>query len=135
MFIGERPWLDFGLDAPASVTATADYSSNHTVLEVKTPKGRFRCKLNLLGRHNVVNALAAIAVCSALDLEIDAMARGIESVFPVKGRLQPVYTADGMLLLNDTYNANPGSMKAGIDVLSQLPGSPKILIAVDMGEV
>ena len=133
--IGARKYIDFGLDANASVTAIVNYKSDHLRLDIKTPSAEFDCKLNLLGKHNAMNALAAVATASALGIDAEKIKQGLESVNPVKGRLQPINLDKEIILLNDTYNANPDSMKAGIDVLTQLRGRKKILVAGDMAEL
>ena len=133
--IGNREYIDFGLNAKASVTATVVYASDHLQLDIKTPSAEFECKINLLGKHNALNALAAVATVSALDIDAEKIKQGLESVNPVKGRLQPIKLDKEIILLNDAYNANPDSMKAGIDVLSQLKAKKKILVVGDMGEL
>ncbi len=133
--IGKRKYIDFGLDSHAAVTAKVTYASDCLHLDIKTPSGKFDCKVNLLGKHNAMNALAAVATACALGIKPEKIQQGLESVYPVKGRLQPVGLGKNILLLNDSYNANPDSMKAGIDVLIQFEGKKKILIAGDMGEL
>jgi len=133
--IGNREYIDFGLDCSAAVTAIVNYESDCLHLEIKTPKSEFDCRLNLLGKHNAMNALAATAVASALGIDSKIIKQGLENVYPVQGRLQPIKLNNDVLLLNDSYNANPDSMKAGIDVLAQLKGKKKILVAGDMAEL
>ena len=127
--------IDFGLNAKADVTASLSYRQEHVVIFMTTPVGNIEVKLNLLGEHNAMNALAATACALALDVDLASIKKGLEKVVPVKGRLQPIKLSNNILVLNDTYNANPDSMKAGIDVLAQMPGSRKILVAGDMGEL
>ena len=133
--IGRRDYIDFGLDSRAAISATVTHKPTGVKLDLKTPKGEFQAKLNLLGQHNARNALAAVATACALDIDLDKIKRGLESVYPYSGRLQPIKLNEDVLLLNDSYNANPDSIKAGIDVLMQLPGAKKILVAGDMGEL
>ena len=133
--IGSHQYIDFGLKAKAMVTAKPSHLHEHIDLFVKTPVGNIKVKLNLLGQHNAMNALAATASALALDVDLESIKSGLEQVIPVKGRLQPIKLSNGVVVLNDTYNANPDSMKAGIDVLVQIPGSKKILVAGDMGEL
>ncbi len=90
------------------------------------------------GLHNVRNALAAAAAASALGLTVDEIAAGLASYKGVKGRLERKSAANGAVLIDDTYNANPDSMRAAIDVLtgmSATSGKPSILVLGDMGEV
>jgi UDP-N-acetylmuramoyl-tripeptide--D-alanyl-D-alanine ligase len=82
----------------------------------------------------VRNALAAIACTLAIGIEPDLIARGLEAFLPVSGRLQRKTTTTGMLVIDDTYNANPDSVRAAIDVLSGA-SAPRVLVLGDMGEV
>ena len=107
-------------------------------LSVVTPQGAMQITLRVLGEHNARNALAAIAAALAAGVELSAIAAGLEQFEPVKGRLQ-VKTAShaqcaGATVIDDTYNANPDSMRAAIAVLAQQP-APCILVIGDMGEV
>ena len=133
--IGSTKCIDFGLKAKADVTARLNYRHEHVAVFAKTPVGNAEIKLNLLGQHNAMNALAATACALALNVDLDSIKQGLEQVMPVKGRLQPLKLPNDILVLNDTYNANPDSMKAGIDVLAQIPAGKKILVAADMGEL
>lgn len=90
--------------------------------------------LQLLGRHNQMNALAATAAALALGVSLDTIRQGLESLQPVKGRLNPKSGKQGCRVIDDTYNANPTSTVAAIEVLSGLPGK-KILVLGDMGEL
>ena len=91
--------------------------------------------LPLPGRHNVHNALAAIACAVALEVPLETAAGALAAFVPVPGRLQPVPGEQGALLIDDTYNANPDSMRAAIEVLAALPHARKLLVLGDMGEV
>jgi len=86
------------------------------------------------GEHNVRNALAAFACALAAGIEPGAIVRGLESFAPVGGRLQRKQASNGATVIDDTYNANPDSMRAAIDVLAACP-EPRILVVGDMGEV
>ena len=92
-----------------------------------------RIRLQIAGRHNVRNALAAAACALALKVPAEAIARGLAAFVPVKGRLRSHRLASGVHLVDDTYNANPDSMRAAIDVLAEMPG-PRLLVMGDMGE-
>ena len=126
--------LTFGLEQPADVSChwQGDVSGNR--LAVRTPKGEFSCVLKLLGRHNVMNALAATAAAVAANVELPVIARGIEAINAVPGRLQPKPGINGARIIDDTYNANPNSLRAGLDVLAACAGK-KFLILGDMGEL
>ncbi|TFW29112.1 UDP-N-acetylmuramoyl-tripeptide--D-alanyl-D-alanine ligase [Massilia horti] len=96
--------------------------------------GQFSVKLAAAGEHNVRNALAAIACACAAGIDHDAIVRGLESFTPVGGRLQLKQAAIGATVIDDTYNANPDSVRAAIDVLAGYLGE-RILVLGDMGEV
>jgi UDP-N-acetylmuramoyl-tripeptide--D-alanyl-D-alanine ligase len=94
----------------------------------------FTIKLSAAGEHNVRNALAAIACALAAGIPQDAIVRGLEAFAPVNGRLQRKQAVCGATVIDDSYNANPDSVRAAIDVLAGAP-SPRILVLGDMGEV
>ncbi len=98
------------------------------------PLGRAPIALQLAGRHNVANALAAAASSAAAGARLEHIVAGLASVRAVKGRLQFKKTRHGAWLLDDSYNANPSSVRAGIEVLAQLPGR-KWLVLGDMAEL
>ncbi len=98
------------------------------------PFGAVRVQLNLLGRHNVANALAAAAAAYALGVKAEHIVAGLESLQPVKGRGVAQMLANGVRLIDDTYNANPASICAAIDVLTSFAGR-KVLALGDMGEL
>jgi UDP-N-acetylmuramoyl-tripeptide--D-alanyl-D-alanine ligase len=91
-------------------------------------------KLAAAGEHNVRNALAAIACTLAAGIDIGTIVRGLEAFQPVGGRLQKKQAANGAVVIDDSYNANPDSVRAAIDVLAGAP-APRILVLGDMGEV
>jgi UDP-N-acetylmuramoyl-tripeptide--D-alanyl-D-alanine ligase len=91
-------------------------------------------KLKIDGQHNVRNALAAAACCLGIGLSLDVIAQGLEKFVPAKGRLVRHQLANGAHLIDDSYNANPDSVRAAISILAGLP-SPKIMVLGDMGEV
>jgi UDP-N-acetylmuramoyl-tripeptide--D-alanyl-D-alanine ligase len=131
--------VDFALNAvdrrtPAAVTG--ELAGNR--LRVATPDGEFEAVLQVLGDHNARNALAATSAAIAAGVPLDAIRRGLEAFEPVKGRLQAKRAALGSLagaaVIDDTYNANPDSMRAAIDVLAA-QAAPRVLVMGDMGEV
>lgn len=87
-----------------------------------TPWGRQPVRLQLPGRHNLANALASIAAAGALGIPLDQQAQALGHLQPVKGRLQQITALGGAQLLDDSYNASPGAVKAAIDLLESLPG-------------
>jgi UDP-N-acetylmuramoyl-tripeptide--D-alanyl-D-alanine ligase len=131
---GERRVCDFSLDHPAAVTAGCQAEPGGTALDLAAPAGRAAVRLAAVGRHNARNALAAAAAAMAAGADLDAVRRGLESFRAVKGRLQPKAGQLGAAVIDDSYNANPDSVRAAIDVLAALPGR-RILVLGDMGEV
>ena len=120
---GNRRVLSFGLNNSADVTAKAiktEIRNNTfvTTFELVTALGTVDISLKLAGRHNVVNALAATAASLALGIDLKQIKQGLESVKPVTGRLQPLVSRLGNIVIDDTYNANSASLKAGLDVLA-----------------
>jgi UDP-N-acetylmuramoyl-tripeptide--D-alanyl-D-alanine ligase len=134
---GTRRVVTFALDAPADVTGTARWGVDHWAVDLKTPAGTAALALRIAGRHNVKNALAATAAALAAGVPLAAVVQGLAAFEPVKGRSQvrPLSIAgQPRTLVDDTYNANPDSMRAAIDVLAALP-APRWLVLGDMGEV
>jgi UDP-N-acetylmuramoyl-tripeptide--D-alanyl-D-alanine ligase len=126
--------ITFGLTDTCDVRA--DYTSNGfgSDLQVNARGAQFTVKLAAAGEHNVRNALAAIACAVGAGIDQDAIVRGLDAFAPVGGRLQRKQAAGGATVIDDTYNANPDSMRAAIDVLAAYP-APRILVVGDMGEV
>jgi len=126
--------LTFGLSDACDVRAT--YASNGfgNTLQVSARGAQFTLQLAAAGDHNVRNALAAIASTLAAGIAQDAIVRGLEAFAPVGGRLQRKQATNGATVIDDSYNANPDSMRAAIDVLAAYP-APRILVVGDMGEV
>lgn len=126
--------ITFGLGEACDVRATYSSTGFGNNLKVTTPDGAFELKLAAAGEHNVRNALAAIACALAAGIDQATIVRGLEAFSPVGGRLQRKQAANCALVIDDTYNANPDSMRAAIDVLAAYP-APRILVIGDMGEV
>jgi UDP-N-acetylmuramoyl-tripeptide--D-alanyl-D-alanine ligase len=138
---GARPQLTFALQGAADVTTDAlwvsDEFGDHWALVLHTPAGAASLSLRLPGRHNVRNALAAATCALAAGAPLDAIKRGLEAFQPVKGRSQMKRaTLHGVriALVDDSYNANPDSVRAAIDVLASMH-APRLLLLGDMGEV
>ena len=131
---GARRVRDFGLQHSAAVRAQCRMQTASAHLDVTTPEERAALELPLAGEHNVRNALAAIAAATAAGASLAACARALARFVAVKGRLQIKTGRNGAMLIDDTYNANPDSVRAAIDVLAQVPGR-KLLVLGDMGEV
>lgn len=103
-------------------------------IAIHTPAARIDVELSLLGLHNVRNALAATAIAVAFAMEPDAIRKGLESVRATKGRLFPVTDVAGLRIIDDSYNANPASICAAIDVLAE-SSLPSCLVLGGMGEL
>ena len=134
---GTRRALGFALNAPADVSGSATWSAGHWTLTMDTPAGAATLELRVPGEHNLRNALAATACALAAGCPLDAVRSGLEAFEPVKGRSQVKRVTLGgraVTLIDDSYNANPDSVRAAIDVLATLPG-PRWLVLGDMGEV
>ena len=129
-----RKIIMFGLDTKADVTATYQEIDGASQIQLTTPNGNIDFKLALLGKHNISNALAASACAVALGVANADIVRGLAGFSAVKGRLQRKTGLNGAKLIDDTYNANPDSMKAAIDVLAQQIGK-RIFVMGDMGEL
>jgi len=124
----------FGVDHAADVFGKVRQHGLETALEVGAPEGEAAIRLSIPGRHNARNAMAAAAACLAAGLPLSAVLAGLESFAGVKGRLQRRSGKNGAEILDDTYNANPDSVRAGIDVLAATIGR-KLLVLGDMGEI
>lgn len=120
--------VTFGVREPADVRASVielrpgDADGFITRFQLGTALGVAPVTLHLAGEHNVMNALAAAAAALAAGATLDAIVRGLESVRPVSGRLQTRIARAGARLIDDAYNANPGSVRAGILALGNAPG-------------
>jgi UDP-N-acetylmuramoyl-tripeptide--D-alanyl-D-alanine ligase len=134
-----RPCMTFG-DAGSGadiVLAGSEWQEGHWQVQAATPAGPIAFRLHIAGRHNVRNALGAAACALAAGVPLKAIAAGLENFEPVKGRSRALALTLGdrtLTLVDDTYNANPDSVRAAIDVLAELPG-PRLLVLGDMGEV
>ena len=139
-------WKEFALEKTSRRICTFGISKNADV------KGSFKaqqfgCELNIeingksismylqaAGKHNVLNALAAAACCQSIGISLEKIVEGLSVFLPVSGRLQLKESTAGAKIIDDTYNANPDSVIAAIDVLNGFAGD-RILILGDMGEV
>ncbi len=132
--LGTRRIVRFGLREPADVSAEFAPGEHGSRLTLATPEGGAMVDLALLGRHNVMNALAATAACLAIGEPLAAIREGLEAMRPVPGRLCARPLAGGSVLLDDTYNANPGSLRAALDVLADRDGECWLALG-DMAEL
>ena len=125
-----------GIDADVRCS-DARWSDAAWQVAAQTPVGPLRYALHIAGRHNVKNSLAALACALAAGVPLDAIAAGLAAFEPVKGRSRALaLQLDGraLTLIDDSYNANPESVRAAIEVLATLP-APRLLVLGDMGEV
>lgn len=134
---GARRVLTFAQSGLADVTAQAHWSGDCWQVAARTPSGPVDFSLRIAGRHNVKNALAATACALAAGAPLSFIAAGLSAFSPVKGRSRALTVqlpGRAVTLIDDTYNANPDSMRAAIEVLAELP-APRLLVMGDMGEV
>ncbi|MDF9391953.1 MULTISPECIES: UDP-N-acetylmuramoyl-tripeptide--D-alanyl-D-alanine ligase [Methylococcus] len=131
---GTRQVIDFARHGTAAVSGTFRASAGFTEVSITTPAGSWQATLPLAGEHNVHNALAATSATLAAGVPPAAVRQGLESFRPVAGRGVQLRTRTGARLIDDTYNANPDSVRAAIDMLAGFP-QPRILALGDMGEV
>jgi UDP-N-acetylmuramoyl-tripeptide--D-alanyl-D-alanine ligase len=130
---GTRRVIDFALKAYAVVTATFQADNDGAGISMATPYGVIDARLAAGGEHNVRNALAAAACAIAADVGAEAISTGLSAWRPVAGRGVRLRSND-CDVIDDTYNANPDSVLAAIDLLTSAP-TPRILVLGDMGEV
>ena len=139
---GRRAHLTFATAAPTDVPSdvhllSAEWQQGAWQVTVTTPAGPVAYSLYIAGRHNVRNSMAALCCALAAGVSLQHIAAGLSEFTPVKGRSRALslrLAGRDLTLVDDTYNANPDSVRAAIDVLAELPG-PGLLVLGDMGEV
>ena len=134
---GTRRCLRFGLESGEVHCLQANWADGAWAVRLATPQGELATRLHIAGRHNVVNALAAAACALAAGAPLAAVADGLAAFEPVKGRSRALalqHAGRAITVVDDSYNANPDSVRAAIAVLAELPG-PRLLVLGDMGEV
>lgn len=131
---GARRVLRFALDHDADVHGRIIAGGAQPRLAISTPLGEIEVGLALAGRHNAMNALAATAAALAAGANLDHVRAGLESATAASGRLRAERLASGLTLIDDSYNANPASTRAAIEVLAACPG-PRWLVLGDMREL
>lgn len=125
----------FSLENPlANFYASHIKMADVTTFKLHTPFGECEIQLPLIGLHNVSNAIAASALAISVGASLDRIQQGLSTLKPVKGRLFPIKLNQNQLILDDTYNANVGSMSAAINVLANQSGY-KVLVVGDMAEL
>ncbi|MDE2257834.1 MAG: UDP-N-acetylmuramoyl-tripeptide--D-alanyl-D-alanine ligase [Xanthomonadaceae bacterium] len=131
---GTRRVLRFGIERAADVRAQIRAIGGHSEFALITQSGRVDVNLPLPGRHNVMNALAAAALALAFEAPLAAIKQGLETAAPVAGRLIRHAMPGGWSLIDDSYNANPGSAAAAIATLGAEPGETWLVLG-DMREL
>ena len=128
-----RKIISFGFASDADVSASDIISRIEdnqfvTAFNLITAEQSTPIYLKLAGHHNVKNALAAAAACLAFGISLAQIKQGLENLFPVTGRLQPYIGRLGNVIIDDSYNANPSSLKVALDVLSQCTGETWMIL-------
>jgi UDP-N-acetylmuramoyl-tripeptide--D-alanyl-D-alanine ligase len=134
---GQRRTLTFGFEVGDVQAHDMAWENGAWSFKLHAQAESLACRLNIAGRHNVLNALAAAACALAAGMDLKTIVKGLESFEPVKGRSKSsemVIDGHAFTLVDDTYNANPDSVRAAIDVLAELP-APRLMVLGDMGEV
>ena len=129
-----RRVIEFGIDRPAAVNAQFELSAAGSLMSVSTPDSAYIAQLQVPGLHNVRNALAAAAAGYALGIAPAFAAGGLAAYAGTEGRLERKTARGGATLIDDTYNANPDSVRAAIAVLAAAAGK-RVLVLGDMGEL
>ncbi len=133
-YADKRQTMTFGLDKRAQLWCEWMPKAFGSDLHVHINGQIISISLAAAGEHNVRNALAAFAATHAVGIDMTSIVNGLQAFVPVAGRLQRKSAPNGALVIDDTYNANPDSVRAAIDVLATAP-SPRTLVLGDMGEV
>lgn len=138
---GTRKVISFGVHETADVRYEdfawkLDEKPYITVFRLLYQQNSIVIRLKLAGQHNVLNALAASAACLALGISLEQIKQGLESVKPVTGRMQPYVGRKGNVIIDDTYNANSASLKAGVEVLCNWATKPWVVLGAfgELGE-
>jgi UDP-N-acetylmuramoyl-tripeptide--D-alanyl-D-alanine ligase len=133
--VGNRRSFRFGIENDADVRATRiRYEAGASHFQLQTPAGSAEILLPLPGRHNVMNALAAASLGLAAGADFKAVVDGLQNAVPVKGRQIAQRLSNGVVLIDDSYNANPGSVAAAIATLAQGKGEAWLVLG-DMAEL
>ena len=130
----DRRIMNYSFEHPADVTGRYLTHGLENQLEISVGGEQIEVSLALPGAHNARNALGAATVAVAAGIPLLAVRDGLNTFEGIKGRLQRRPGLNGAVLLDDTYNANPDSVRAGIDVLAATVGK-KVLVLGDMGEI
>jgi UDP-N-acetylmuramoyl-tripeptide--D-alanyl-D-alanine ligase len=131
---GERRKVRYGLDTDANVCGQWQPAESGGSLSIRSSVGSFEVCIAFVGRHNGANALGAAAAAIAAGASMEDIRLGLESARPVSGRLEMKRGTDGAAIIDDSYNANPQSLKAGLEVLTSHTGQ-RWLVLGDMAEL
>jgi UDP-N-acetylmuramoyl-tripeptide--D-alanyl-D-alanine ligase len=136
---GDRKKLTFGMENTADIYAQdvvlrVEKETFVTQFVLTTATDNIAIKLHLAGQHNVMNALAAAACCISVEINLQQIKQGLEEIKPVLGRLQPMLSKKGNLIIDDTYNANLDSFKVAVNVLKQCDGEHWVVLGA-IGEM
>ncbi len=134
LLAGTHRVFDFALEHSAAVKGKWTMQGYGGVLEMRTPAGEIRIDLRVPGEHNARNVLAAATAALALQVPLETIAKALGNFGGIAGRLQRIDGLNGSTLIDDTYNANPASMRAALEVLAQATGK-RLFILGDMGEL
>jgi len=126
--------FDFALGNAAAVKGKWVVQGFGGAIQARTPAGEMKLVLQVPGEHNARNALAAVTAALALHVPLTTIVKGLEAFGGVAGRLQRKQALHGATVIDDTYNANPASMHAALEVLAQAAGK-RIFVLGDMGEL
>jgi len=129
--------LSFGLEQPADISAKSisqSVSGAKSDFVLITPCGSIDISLPMLGKHNIINALAAATCATGLKIDLTLIKRGLENMTVVKGRLETKSGLNNSRIIDDTYNANPVSLAAALNVISAFQGR-RWLVLGDMGDL
>ena len=133
--VAGRKCLTFGLDHKADVSADYRLTDNGSLIHLKTTThGDIDMSVPLLGRHNVMNTLAGAGAAIAAGASLEQVKTGLEKLQTVSGRLEVKRGISGARIIDDTYNANPTSVAAGLQVLKEFSGE-RVMVLGDMGEL
>ena len=134
-FAALRRCLTFGLEHEADISAEYQLTASGSAIRLKTTiHGDIDMRVPLLGRHNVMNTLAATGAAIAAGASLEQVKTGLEKLKAMSGRLEIKQGISGARVIDDTYNANPASVAAGLQVLKEFSGE-RVLVLGDMGEL
>jgi len=126
--------LTYGFNPAADVSGEYESSADGVNVFARSPIGQFEYRMSVAGRHNISNSFAAIAIACAVDMDVASITSGLEGYEGTKGRLQSVQLKSDITLFDDTYNANPASSIAALEVLATSVGR-KIFVFAGMAEL